>query len=835
MIVKYNRLNRLESPCFTLCNPGSIYENGALTNVVGALIDHEAEEIVFNFNATSELNMRVTRVIRDNDQDNHYANSIYRAIQNRRLVFVDDIGYFMVTGIEDGCSDGQQYKDISAKSIDIEISQKMIPYIADGTYRFRTDESGENKGILESIVEVLPLWTIEYVDNAVATRWRTFEDVDTSLDCLSFMLENLQDAFECIFIFDNIHRTISVYDQANYVRKTSIHITKDDLINSLSVSENADDIYTALSVLGNDNVTISAVNPIGTNTIYDFSYYIDWMSDSLGAKVKTWQDAVYGATESYYNLNLQYYEKLSEASDVELEIERLDTQITMYSRCRENIVAESSTALTESYNAVIVENGGTPITIHEEIANTLAHIDELIAQSKSEKSDQESALTDIKAVLEEKKGSIDAISGGFALQSYFTENEYAELCHYIFEGKYSDEYVTITDSMTYNDKFEQMKTLYDRARNRLNIASTPTQEFSVDVESFIFSKEFEAWGEQLETGCLINVELDTNDVAELFLSTITINYEELSLSLTFGNRFNKFDPKSLYNDVLGQISKSANTLNSIKDLLQPIKNGELNDVQTAMQTSRNLTMGAALAASNERVVIDGSGYTGRQILPDGTFDPCQVKITSNSIVFTDDGWQTCETALGKILLGDGTYTYGLNAESVFARDIIMTGSFTTYIEAFMEPGEEEAQAILMHDVELELIPDERLHLYDFSGDGVVDSLDAGIALRAARGRESLADWPGAQLSTIMMRINMRDPENFIVIEGTNMWGRTVTRRFGANLSADIHPFISAIYPVGSIYLSGENASVSPEEIFGGVWNEMIDTGLNGVKTWKRIA
>lgn len=670
MIVRYSSLNRLEKPKFTLCNPGSIYTNGMLNKVVGMLVDTEAEEIVFNFNATSEFNLRVNRIAREDAEENAHVYSIYKAVQNRRLIFVDDIGYFMITNIEDGFDGHNHYKDVTAKSVDAEISQKMVPFIENGTYRFSSDKTGTNKGLLETVVETLPLWTIEHVDDAVAERWRTFEDVDTSINCLAFMLQNMQDAFECIFVFDNITRTISVYDQANYVRQTNIHITKEDLINSLDITENADDLFTAVSVLGDDNVTIAAINPLGTNVIYDFTYYLSWMSDSLRTKVVAWQNAVEAERESYYNLNLGYFTKMTEASNLEMEIEKLDTQITMYNRCRNNIVAENSTDLVGSYNEAIAEAGGEQITIQDSIEETLAVIDNLIAECESNKENNQAAHEAKLAELETIKAQVDAVREKLKITSYFTEEEYTELCHYIFEGSYSDDYVVITDIMSYDDKFAQMKILYDRAMSQLQRASQPTQEFSVDVENFIFIKEFEAWSEQLETGCLINVELDVNDIAALFLSNMTINYDDHTLKMTFGNRFNKFDPKSLYDDVLGKITKSANTLAYIKEILYPIKSGEFNSMKEALQTSRNLTMGQALASTGEEVVIDGSGYTGRKLLESGVYDPRQVKLTGKNLVFTDDAWESCKVAIGELLFGDKESAYGINAEIIIG-DIIL--------------------------------------------------------------------------------------------------------------------------------------------------------------------
>lgn len=670
MIVSYSTLNRFETPKLTLCSPGSVYNDGLLTKVVGILTDVSDMEIVFNFNSTSELNFRVSRVHRDDAEANAHTYALYKAIQNRRLLFVDNIGYFMITNIEDGYDGSLQYKDVKAQSIDVEIQQKMVPYIPDGTYRFSTDEITNTKGLIETIVETLPIWTIAHVDDAVASKFRTFEDVDTSLNCLGFMLNNMQDAYECIFVFDPVHREISVYDQANYVRQTDIHITKDDIINSLNITENADDLYTAISVLGDENVTISAINPIGSNVVYNFDYYLDWMTPSLKEKVIAWQDAVEAEKPSYYNLNLNYYTALAEASNYQLEMQRLNKQIVMYQRCRDNIVAESNTSLVDSYNTVIVNYGGTPVKVYEEIGQTLAEISDLIDECQGLYNNASAQLEVVNADITTYRNQIEEVHQRLAIVSYFNDTELEELTNYIFEGSYTDEYVTITDIMSYEEKFDQMKILYDRAQSRLERVSQPTQEFDIDAENFIFVKDFEHWSEQLETGCLINAELDVDDMALLFLSNITVNYEDHSLNMTFGNRFNKFDPKSLFDDVLGDISKSANTLNYLKEILYPIKHGEFNAMKEALETSRNLTMSGALSSDNEEVVIDGSGYTGRKLLDNGTYDPRQVKITGKTIVFTDDAWESCKVAIGEFLLGNGESMYGVNAQAIIG-DIIM--------------------------------------------------------------------------------------------------------------------------------------------------------------------
>lgn len=670
MIVKFNSLDRTERPIFTLCNPGSTYIDGRLTNVVGVLPSHEAEECVFNFNATSELNFRIYNTPLDDEEIDAYSKSMYNAIKNKRLIFMEDIGYFVIDDVnEQYDSDGKEYKDVSAKSVDIELQQKNIPYIADGTYRFSTD--GTVKGIFETIMETIPLWTVGEVDSSIAEKYRTFEDVDTSLNCLGFMIENIQEAYECIILFDTVNRIVNVYDQANYVHLTSVHLTKNDVINSLKITEHSDDLYTAITVSGEDDVLIADVNPLGTNTIYNFDYYLDWMTNGLREKVIAWQSAVNSAKSNYYQLNLSRYNLKKTASDLSNDIDKLDIQIKIYDSCRNNIVGDQSTNIVESGNAELQKYGGTPITIAGEIEDVVEEIDGLIAECESEKSAKQTQLSVLSTQISDIEAHLTTITNNLSLTSWFTTPELEELANYIFEGTYKDEYVVITDIMDYSEKFGQMKTLYDRAESQLAKVSIPTQEFDIGTENILFQKEFEHASAQLETGCIINVEVKDGDVAELFLSSIKVNYDDYSLSMTFGNRYNKFDPKTLFNNVLGDISKSANTLSFIKDTIYPIKKGALDLMATEIQNSRDLTMAGALSSDSEEVVIDSTGYTGRRRNQNtGEFDPEQIKITNNNIVFTDDGWDTSKLAIGRIVLGEDFSKYGVNAE-VLIGDIII--------------------------------------------------------------------------------------------------------------------------------------------------------------------
>lgn len=707
MVVRYDSLNRFETPNLTLCNPGSVFNSaggigqtsGTLSRVVCPLVNTSDIEIIFNFNSTSELHFRIN-LIHDEDPDINLAfRKSYRSVANRRMVFVEDIGYFIITSVDTGFDGIQDYKDVTAVSLESEIQSKTVPYIADGTYKFT---SADDKGIIDKVMVQLPLWEIDHIDTSVAERYRTFSDVDTSTNCLGFMLDSIQDAYECIFTFDIKTRTINVYDKNNYTKETNIHITKEDVIKSLKINENADDLYTAITVLGQSDETISSVNPLGGNTIYKFDYYLGWMTPALSSKVSTWQNTVKSFEAEYYNLNLEYYSKKNTSANIQMDISNLKTQITIYTRARENIEATGGTGNVEAYNEAIRMAGGQDIDISGEISEIKARIVQQINSCNNSISEKTTQLNSINARLNQlqngwNEGTVH--HKGFAeiintvgITHYFTEAEIDELQSYIFEAEYRDEYVVFTNEMNYNDKFSQMNQLYVRAKERLANVSVPSQQFSVDVENFLFAKEFEKWSTQLETGCVINVELEQygtiikdgqsidgyySDIASLFMTSVTINYEDMNMSMTFGNRLKRFDTKALFDTVLGNISKTANSLTYVKDLVAPIKHGELNSIEETINNSRNITMGAALSATNQSVVIDESGYSGRTMLQDGTFAPEQIKITGENIVFTTDNWDSSATAIGKIILPDGTSVYGVNA-NVLIGSLIMGDNLVIY-------------------------------------------------------------------------------------------------------------------------------------------------------------
>lgn len=678
MYIKFDSFKKREPLTLILCNPGSVYDpiTGTPSKMVGILTNSSDEELCINFNSTSTLSFRLWSLDDTTIEHTDELKKLYDGVLNRRSVFVKGYGYFVITNVVVGMDEaGQHYKDVEATSVEVEIENKNIPYIEDGTYRF--------EALLETLVSDLPLWTIGDIPNSISTLYRSFEDVSTDLNILSFMLENMQDAYECIFLFDPIRRIINIYDQNDYLIRSDIHITKDDLVKSFEISEGSEDLYTALNVTGeNGDTTVAGITPIGTSTLYRFDYYLSWMSEELAQAVKAWEGSVNSMMESesdFQKLVDNYYTSLTDTSIASSDMQAKKTLLDMYQRCHDNVVAEANDSDVGAYNDVIIENGGEAISTQtikpsdpeypSYIQNLISAIDGYIITAQENYDAAVEKYDELLAKTEAYKTSLESVRGTYAPKVYFSESQYAELLNYIYEGSYSDDYVVTTDTMSYIEKLDQARTMYQRAVGVLKKASEPTREYALNVDNFLFVKDFEFLTEDFSVGSVMNVELEDGSVDTLFLTNVTINYDDSTLSLTFGNRYNKYDTKSLFENVLGSVSKSANTIDYLKDTIYPIKNGGLeSSVKEAVQIANNLTMASALTNTNEEVVIDGSGITSRNFNPDdGEYSPQQIKINGKTIVFTDDAWKSCATALGELVLDDGTTAYGLNTEVLIGK------------------------------------------------------------------------------------------------------------------------------------------------------------------------
>lgn len=620
MQVSYDMFDRLEKPALTLCNPDKveIYSLSMAYNV----------EYVPRFNAVSELTFTIPKTINENTLD------VYNYIVIKRLIKVEGIGYFEIISCPEDSNGAVDIKNVHAVSTEFKMSKKRLTGFG-GTYQFY-DAVSPSGTLLQEIVDLLPSWSIGSVDATVSAKFRTFDVQDTNI--YNFLMNDVSNAYECIFTFDTINNTIRVDSVDSAVTQTDIFLSFDNLLKQAKLKEMDDEITTALSVYGGGNLTIRSVNPLGTATIYDFSYYknTDWMSQNLIDKLNAWEALV-----------------------------------TSY----ESTYASTLTTLKTYYEDLIVLEGELTALL-----STLAGLEQVLAsriQQGLETSDIKSQIDSQEALIDSKnieivskqgdittlQGTLTSINDTVSFESNFTAGELAELSEFTFENTYQNENIIQTDIMTDSEKQDQSQLLYDQGKSVLSRISQPRYVFETESVNFLAMKEFESFSNDLDVGSSLTVELPNGQITTSIILEVKVNYDNPDkFSLVLSNRLRSDSSAYVFSDLFGQINNLGATVSFNKQDWGNWNDNHKDEVTTFISSALNATVNKLISTTDQDVIIDGAGLRGRQ-WNGSAFDDKQVWLTNNVLAFTDDSWATAKVALGDVSVG-GVSHYGLVAETI---------------------------------------------------------------------------------------------------------------------------------------------------------------------------
>ena len=687
MKLSFDRFERYELPQVTLCNPNSrateVDGKITITDTVGVLSNPKGMNLKLNFNAPHELSFDYYRHKSTDPIKQSFYDKIFEAIQTDRYVYLTDIGYFIISNVSDSDEDNVDKTSISLKSCEEnEFAVAEGLYLKEGTYYLHTNN---NDGLLDLFLPKTAGWTMGYIDPSLLTKPYYVEDTEVD-NGYNFLYTTIQNMFECIVEPDIIKRTISVYSRVYYAghHLTDIHIAKYNLLKHRNIEENDEDKYTALNVQGKDeNLEIRAVNPTGKNVIYNFEPRYAWMSPALQDAVTRWQKKCESVEDEYLTLQQGYYAELETLFNEEQNTEVLKGELKTLEETRDAVIItvgdQQSTALN-NVNAQIAakqEEINTATSNYNSHKNTVqANYEVPISQINSD------CALDLTA--KDINGNI-----------IFTADLLNELMTHIKPTDYVDEYMLVTESMTYPQRFEKAKELMDRAKSQLVKISSGKKTYSVDTRSFLFNKHFKHFSEQLCAGAIIYVETKKDTMEQLHLTGIDINFDDKSTSFTLGNKYDRSDLKALYEDTLGQHSKSFSELKYIASIIED-QQKELDYQRNWVADLRTLTLDNVLTSEDQAIEINNRGLIGRkrQVNADGSwkedkngnplFETEQVKLINNTLVFTEDNWNTASTAVGKIAVGyddkgNVKYSYGINGqvligELILGNNLVLTGT-----------------------------------------------------------------------------------------------------------------------------------------------------------------
>lgn len=678
MIQKFDNYRRSEKPDFILCNPD---------NTQLAALTVSNTRCALRYNDTSEISFSVNEGCGDG----------YDFIATNRQILVDGLGYFIIDSVEDENADALNHgtKNVNAKSCQYELGFKIVDYLS-GVYPFydstgNYDENGNPTTFMGYVLSLAPGWEIEYVDSALESRYRSLEIVKQTL--LDVLYSAASEAYQCIFNFDFLNRKISVDAISTLVEtdtnKTDIYLSFDNLIDGISIRESADDIKTKLYVYGQD-LDIRQVNPCGTAYIIDLDYYknTDWMEQDLIDAVNAWEDKI-------KSIQAQYTSLLTSLRKLRAQLTLLENELT---------TLEGEKAELDNVISAQIEQGLTSSEIRDRYSKNLAALESKEEEIAAKKTEIKNKISEIDST----SAQMQTVNSSCKLENNLTEEQLRILNAYLIEGEYSNNNYIVTDLMTAEDIQDSAQELYEEGLLVAHKMAQPAFTLSVEAKAFIHMYEFLPFTEQLNLGCMITVEKNRSTFYVPILLEMEFSWDDKEdYSLSFGNRFRLDDASHTYEELLGNASNTSTSVSATWESIVDFERNYKDAVSSLLNNAFNVALHSIISSNNQDIVWDASGFTCRKYDPStGTYGPEQFKIINNKLVFTDDGWNTIKTVLGKIALEDGSYKFGLAAEAIIGtllagNNLVITNEAGTFridekgvsFVTTDENGNEEYQAL----------------------------------------------------------------------------------------------------------------------------------------------
>lgn len=405
--------------------------------VIGVIPGVHNLKLNIKFSEPSEMSFDVPAVIDGGP------NWIYDQLNGHKLIYTKHYGIYLLLNptIE---SDGiAETKHIQAYSIEKTLDTKKF-FLEEGTFKFY-DQTNYMNGdtIMGHIFEIATDWKPGYVSPSIAQKYRTFDQYDDYL--LSFIYNTAPEKFRCVFVFDPYEKTISVYDadkplcdetvpgdEANSV--LPIYLDFDNLLDAVDVEEKSDELVTAIRPHGADDLDIREANPIGTDWIYDLSWfmrtdkngeYIGDIPKALADKWTDWQRTILNNRERYRGLSAM----------------RASATLSLLSAQAKLVDLKGELEALEAQQSVIIQ----AMAMKSAEQSQLDSINAQIVSKEAEISSQQNVVDSYSTSVDTAKAQIDTIVQELDIVNYFTPEEYKTLSAYFVEQDITEETFVATD------------------------------------------------------------------------------------------------------------------------------------------------------------------------------------------------------------------------------------------------------------------------------------------------------------------------------------------------------------------------------------------------------
>ena len=655
-------LNNLEKPIIYITKKDKTF--------LGAVSIYDDLSLTFNLNAYQTASFKIYRDINGKKYE-HYDD-----FQEDRLIMIQGIGWYKIH-VETNIEDTGISKSITANSLECTLCNKRLIDFECNSCEILYDDYVKTifydpinpKGsLLNRVLNVAPSWSVGHVDASLANKQRSFDEDD--IDVYSFLTGDVSEAFNCLFVFDTFNMTINAYDLDDYGEDTNIYISIDNLAQSMTESIDENSIITCYRVNGGDGIYINEVNPNSTNKIYNFEYYLPEMEESIQNKVKAYN-------EKYQSLKPQYEEIMKRLGDQIGVIQDLETRLpdsldskdwTKYGLEFLDSKVKSFKNIDEVYCA---QGMNKPDSFNYNLyQQNLEDLNNVTAEYNKRKSEVDSATEVYNFIIAER----NAVQSQLDMDKWVTKDEWKTLDSYVVEETYSNDNYITTDNTTDTERFDIERQLFDVAWKDLSKKCRPQYQYSSTLSNVLTIPQFKGFLKYFQLGNFIRMATDYDTVIKLRLISFTVDYNDTSkIDVTFSDAIRVHDIYEDASSIQAQANSAAMSFQFNKDQYDKSVN-QSNFVEEMRKYGLDV---ANIPVKNQHQSWDETGMWFRQWNEQkNDFDPEQIKIINNQIVFSDDGFKSAKMAIGKIPIDkNGNTVYAVNAEAILGK--LFLGEYLT--------------------------------------------------------------------------------------------------------------------------------------------------------------
>lgn len=358
----------------------------------------------------------------------------YDDLVKDKIVEIIPYGVFIIENYQEVSDGVQTYRTVTLQSREYELNTKHIVF-GEGVYNL-WNPAASNDTILSYVLECAPGWSIGSVSPSLIGRYRTFSGIDTNV--LDFLMNEVQDSYGCLVIFDSFARTINVVDAESEAATLPIYLSYQNLVKEGTIKQLGDPVLTKMYVEGADGISIRDVNPTGDNYLYNIDWYIENgdIPEELATKWRTWQNMIFANQQAYAAKvaarNNKNSLKLAEQTKlVELQNDRA---------VQENLRVVNLQALVMIDTSI--ESGQS---LYDDMQETLQNIEDEIDRIDQDIEAAQKIITSHESAIKNIDTETTAINDTLRITSYFTDDELTILNHYFKEGSFQDTTFAVFD------------------------------------------------------------------------------------------------------------------------------------------------------------------------------------------------------------------------------------------------------------------------------------------------------------------------------------------------------------------------------------------------------